>query len=48
MEAKIIMVKLIKNFDFELSPNQSLEAVQYATIRPMDGTKVFITPRKMS
>ena len=40
------MAKLIKNFDFELSPNQSLEAVQYATIRLIDGTQAFITPRK--
>ena len=47
MEAKIILSKLIKNFDFELIPNQSLKAVQHATIRPRDGTKVFITPRKL-
>ena len=39
MEAKIILIKLIKNFDFELVPNQNLGAVQFATIRPIDGTK---------
>ena len=46
MEAKIILIKLIKNFDFELMPNQNLGAVQFATIRPIDGTKCFIYPRK--
>jgi hypothetical protein len=46
MEAKIILIKLIKNFDFELVPNQNLGAVQFATIRPIDGTKCFIYPRK--
>jgi cholesterol 24(S)-hydroxylase len=45
IEAKVILIKLIKNFDFVLVPNQSFKVIQYATIRPEDGTKVLITPR---
>nr|UOU03250.1 cytochrome P450 3049E1 [Brachionus rubens] len=45
IEGRIILAKLIQNFDFKLDPNQSFDIVQYATIRPVDGVKVFIKSR---
>ena len=43
---KIIIAKLVKNFDFELVPNQNLNPVSFTTLRPIDGTKCFVTQRK--
>ncbi len=42
----IILVKLIKNFDFELKQNQNLYPVEYVTFRPADGGLCFISARK--
>ena len=47
MEMKVILTKLIKNFDFELVPGQNLGVDIQFTLRPIDGTKCFITPRKV-
>ena len=44
---KILIAKLVKNFDFELVPNQNLNAISHTTLRPIDGAKCFITPRKL-
>ena len=44
---KLLVAKLIKNFDFELVPGQNLNPVQYITLRPIDGTKCYVTPRKI-
>ncbi len=46
MEMKVILTKLIKNFDFELVPDQDLGTTLQFTLRPTDGTKCFITLRK--
>ena len=46
IEAKMILIKLIKNYDFELDSTQKLEAVQFTVIRPFHGTRCFITPRQ--
>jgi len=43
---KIIISKLVKNFDFELVKDQDLNPILYATMRPKDGTMCFITERK--
>ncbi|RNA23236.1 cholesterol 24, partial [Brachionus plicatilis] len=45
IEGKLILAKLIQHFDFELDPNQSFDVVQYTTLRPVDGVRVFIKPR---
>jgi 3'-phosphoadenosine 5'-phosphosulfate (PAPS) 3'-phosphatase len=42
----MILIKLIKNFDFELDSKQRLEAIQFTVIRPIDGTRCFISTRK--
>ena len=43
---KIIIAKLIKNFDFELVANQNLKPTQALTISPIDGTRCRISLRK--
>nr|AHL88997.1 cytochrome p450 3049E1 [Brachionus koreanus] len=45
IEGKLILAKLIQHFDFKLDPDQSFDVVQYTTLRPIDGVKVFLTPR---
>nr|QEV83790.1 cytochrome P450 [Brachionus rotundiformis] len=45
IEGNLILAKLIQNFEFELEPNQSLDVVQYTTLRPVDGVKVYLRPR---
>jgi hypothetical protein len=44
---KIILTKLIKNFDFKLVDNQNLAEAEYLTFRPADGAKCYITPRTL-
>jgi hypothetical protein len=44
---KIIIAKIIKNFDFELVPNQNLSPISFLTIRPVDGAKCYVTQRKL-
>ena len=44
---KILIVKLVKNFDFKLVPDQNLGQVSMLTLRPIDGAKCFITQRKI-
>ena len=43
---KVILSKLIKNFDFRLDENQNLNPVEHLTFRPADGAKCFITQRQ--
>ncbi|XP_072025463.1 cholesterol 24-hydroxylase-like isoform X2 [Amphiura filiformis] len=45
IEAKVLIAKLLKNFDFRLVPGQSYQVVQGGTIRPMDGCMVYINHR---
>ena len=45
MEAKVIMAKIVKNFDLRLDPNQNFCAKMEATIRPIDGCRCVLTPR---
>jgi len=45
-EGKVIIVKMIQNFDFELDANQSFKLRQEGTIRPFDGVRCFLKPRK--
>ena len=42
---KIIIAKLIKNFDFKLVENQNLGAVEHITFKPVDGVKCYVTLR---
>ena len=42
---KILVVKLVKNFDFELVLSQNTNPISYTTLRPIDGTKCFIKTR---
>jgi hypothetical protein len=44
---KIIVAKLVQNFDFRLKENQELRPVLYTTLRPIDGTQVYISPRNL-
>jgi len=44
---KILIAKLVKNFDFKLVPDQNLSQTAKLTLRPVDGAKCFITQRKI-
>lgn len=48
IEMKIILTKLIKNFDFRLKENQHLGPVEYTTYRPLEGAQCYITTRSSS
>ena len=45
MEAKVILAKFVKCFDFKLDPNQDFGIKQEASLRPTDGTRCTITLR---
>jgi len=45
MEAKVILCKFFKNFDFELDMNQSFDILDTASLRPKGGAMVTLTPR---
>lgn len=45
-EMKVLIAKLVKNFDFELVPGQNLTAITFTTLRPIDGTICILKPRK--
>ncbi|XP_070571349.1 cholesterol 24-hydroxylase-like isoform X2 [Ptychodera flava] len=45
MEAKVVMAKLLYEFDFKLVPGQSFELLERATLKPKDGVMVTIRPR---
>ncbi len=47
IEMKVLITKLIKNFDFDLVPGQNLNVISFLTLRPVDGTKVTVIPRKI-
>ena len=42
----ILIAKIIKNFDYELDPNQSFGITQEFTLKPKDGTKCTFKLRK--
>jgi cytochrome P450 len=45
MEMKIIAAHLLRNYHWEILPNQSLEVVTVPTNRPKDGLRVRFQPR---
>ena len=45
MEAKVIMVHLLTNYQLTLSEGYKLEAIQLATLRPKHGVPCTLTPR---
>ncbi|MBW4641509.1 MAG: cytochrome P450 [Goleter apudmare HA4340-LM2] len=45
MEMKIIAAHLLRRYDWEILPNQSLETVRLPTNRPKDGLRVRFQPR---
>jgi len=44
---KMIVTKLVQNFDFRLKENQELRPGVYTTLRPRDGTQVYSSPRNL-
>ncbi|XP_021351563.1 cholesterol 24-hydroxylase-like [Mizuhopecten yessoensis] len=46
IEMKIIIAKILQNFDFELIPGQSCELKDVTLIQPKDGAKCFFRPRR--
>ena len=45
MEAKVVLAKFVKCFDFKLDPNQNFGFKQEATLRPADGTRCTLMLR---
>lgn len=45
MVGKIIIAKIVKNFDITLDMSQNLGVRQVATLRPADNARCFLTPR---
>lgn len=45
MEAKIVLAKLLQNFDISLVPGQSFDVITLITTRPKDGTMCYLTRR---
>ncbi|WP_292836235.1 cytochrome P450 [Nostoc sp. JL33] len=45
MEMKIIAACLLRNYHWEILPNQSLETVLFPSNRPKDGLRVRFQPR---
>jgi len=45
MEMKIVAAHLLRSYDWEILPNQSLETVRIPTNRPKDGLRVRFQPR---
>lgn len=46
IEMKILIAKLVKNFEFDLIPNQNLNPISFITLRPKDGARVIVKLRK--
>ncbi|OWF36169.1 Cholesterol 24-hydroxylase [Mizuhopecten yessoensis] len=46
IEMKIIIVKIMQNFDFELIPGQTCEIQDNTLLQPKSGVKCFLRPRK--
>ncbi|XP_069064402.1 cholesterol 24-hydroxylase-like isoform X2 [Pleurodeles waltl] len=45
MEAKVVMVKLLQRFEFQLVPGQSFKIVDMGTLRTVDGVICTLRPR---
>ena len=45
MEAKVLLCKLFKNFNFELDMTQSFDVVELTSLRPRGGARVTLTSR---
>ena len=46
MEAKVMLAKFVKNFEFDLDPNQDFSVCSKTTLRPRDGVKLTLKIRK--
>ena len=45
MEAKVILAKIVKNFDMKLDMNQNFGIAQDLTLRPIDGCRCILSNR---
>lgn len=45
MEAKVLLAKIVKNFDIELDKNQNFGVKMESTIRPKDGCRCILKTR---
>ena len=45
MEAKVLLAKIVKNFDIKLDMHQNFGVKLEATIRPIDGCRCYLSPR---
>jgi len=46
-QAKLILAKIIQNFDYELDPSQSFEAIFVGNIIPKDGVRAKLRQRSV-
>ena len=46
LEGVIVLAKLLQKFDFRADPTQSFAIEQAMTLKPKDGTRVFVSLRK--
>ena len=47
MEAKVILAKIVKNFDIRLDMNQNFGGKLDVTLRPIDGVRCIFSPREL-
>ena len=47
MEAKVLLAKIVTNFDFELDSKQNFGIKLESTIRPIDGCRLILKPREI-
>ena len=45
MEAKVLLAKIVKNFDIKLDMTQNFGVAQELTLRPIDGCRCTLTTR---
>ena len=45
MEAKVMLAKIVKNFDIKLDPDQNFGARLDSTLRPIDGCRCILSLR---
>ena len=45
MEMQLVILELLKRYDFKLVANQKIEAMPYVTLQPKNGIQVDITKR---
>ena len=45
LEGKVIMTKILQNFNYDLDPNQSFDILEAATLKPKYGVLVKLSWR---